>query len=61
MQFESAMRELSVRLTNLEELVLLFNNPAQQFESRHLAVLARLPTLKTLTLQVTNRFWVQDQ
>lgn len=46
------MLELSSRLTSLEELVLLFNNPAQQFESRQLAVLARIPTLTALTLQV---------
>lgn len=52
MQFETTMAGLSVRLTNLEELVLLFNNPAQQFESRHLAVLTCLPTLKAITLQV---------
>jgi hypothetical protein len=51
-QFEAALCEASQRLTSLEELVLCFNNPAQQFETRQLAVLASLPTLKALTVQV---------
>jgi hypothetical protein len=46
------LREASQRLTSLEELVLCFNNPAQQFETRQLVVLASLPTLKALTVQV---------
>uniref|UniRef100_A0A383VU83 F-box domain-containing protein n=1 Tax=Tetradesmus obliquus TaxID=3088 RepID=A0A383VU83_TETOB len=50
-KFEAALREASRRLTSLEELVLCFNNPAQQFETRQLAVLANLPMLKALTLQ----------
>jgi hypothetical protein len=52
LQFEAGLREASQRLTSLEELVLCFNNPAQQFETRQLAVLASLPTLKALTVQV---------
>jgi len=35
--------------------VLLFNNPGQQFESRHLAVLRPLSSLKSLTLQVSRQ------
>eukprot|EP00879_Flechtneria_rotunda_P005500 GHRR01005793.1.p1 GENE.GHRR01005793.1~~GHRR01005793.1.p1 ORF type:complete len:596 (+),score=233.50 GHRR01005793.1:1048-2835(+) len=47
------MLELAGRLVSLQELVLLFNNPAQQFESRHLAVLAGLKNLRSLTLQAS--------
>lgn len=47
------MRSLSARLTNLQELVLIFSNPAQQLETRHLASLAALPTLSSLTLQAS--------
>eukprot|EP00882_Tetradesmus_deserticola_P001710 GHRQ01001839.1.p1 GENE.GHRQ01001839.1~~GHRQ01001839.1.p1 ORF type:complete len:641 (+),score=278.24 GHRQ01001839.1:440-2362(+) len=50
-KFEAALREAAQRLTSLEELVLCFNNPAQQFETRQLAVLSNLPTLKALTVQ----------
>jgi hypothetical protein len=52
-QFEVTMRSLSARLTNLQELVLIFSNPAQQLETRHLASLAALPTLSSLTLQAS--------
>jgi hypothetical protein len=47
------MRSLSARLTNLQELVLIFSNPAQQLETRHLASLAALPALASLTLQAS--------
>jgi hypothetical protein len=45
------MQSLAVHLGQLQELVLLFNNPAQQLETRHLASLAVLPQLQRLTLQ----------
>lgn len=45
------MRRLSAQLCQLEELVLIFSNPAQQLETRHLASLAALPSLTSLTLQ----------
>lgn len=45
------MQHLAARLVQLEELVLVFNNPAQQLETRHLASLAVLPALSVLTLQ----------
>lgn len=45
------MQHLAARLVQLEELVLLFNNPGQQLETRHLASLAALPALSVLTLQ----------
>jgi hypothetical protein len=45
------MATLASHLLHLEELVLLFNNPGQQLESRHLAALAPLRRLRRLTLQ----------
>jgi hypothetical protein len=45
------MRRLSAQLSQLEELVIIFSNPAQQLETRHLASLSVLPSLTSLTLQ----------
>jgi len=51
-KFEAAMAELSAALPHLRCLVLLFNNSAQQFESRHLAAISsNLTHLTHLTLQ----------
>lgn len=50
-QFEAAMSQLASRLAQLEQLVLIFNNPGQQLETRHLAALSALPRLTALTLQ----------
>ena len=44
------MAALACRLPCLEQLVLCFNNPAQQFESGHLRALAPLRGLGNLTL-----------
>lgn len=51
MQFEVGIQELASRLPRLGRLVLVFNNAAQQFETRHLAALTCLPHLRSVTLQ----------
>eukprot|EP00877_Chromochloris_zofingiensis_P008112 jgi/Chrzof1/3554/Cz13g00060.t1 len=50
-KFEVGIQELASRLPRLGRLVLVFNNAAQQFETRHLAALTCLPHLRSVTLQ----------
>lgn len=52
-QFEATVKRISARLSQLQEVVVIFSNPAQQLETRHLASLAALPALTSLTLQAS--------